>query len=41
MTVMEIIAERNLGTKTLANHPELVAALRRVDKLARVGDAGE
>jgi DNA-binding XRE family transcriptional regulator len=41
MTVLEIIAERNLGTKTLANHPELGAALRRIDNLARVGEPSE
>lgn len=41
MTVLEIIAERSLGTQTLANHPELREALRRIDNLARVGNPSE
>ena len=41
MTVLEIIAERNLGTETLAKHPQLRAALRRIDNLARGGDPSE
>ena len=39
--MLEIIAERNLGTETLANHPELRAALRQIDNLVRDGDPSE
>jgi DNA-binding XRE family transcriptional regulator len=35
MTVLEIIAEQRLGTKNLARHPRLRAALQRIDHLAR------
>jgi transcriptional regulator with XRE-family HTH domain len=41
MTVLEIIAERSLGTKTLADHPELLDALRRIDDLARAANPSE
>jgi len=39
--VLEIIAERSLGTQTLANYPKLRDALRRIDELARDGDPSE
>lgn len=35
MGVLEIIAEQQLGTKELAAHPHLRAALERIDKVAR------
>lgn len=35
MTVLEIIAERSLGTQTLDDHPQFRDALRRIDSLAR------
>ena len=38
MTVLEIIAERCLGTQTLAEHREMRAALQRIDSLARGGN---
>ena len=41
MTVLEIIAERSLGTQTLADHPQLREALRRIDNLARAGNPSE
>jgi hypothetical protein len=41
MTVLEIIAERSLGLETLADHPELRAALRRIDGLARGSNPSE
>ena len=41
MTVLEIIAERSLGTRTLADHPQLRVALRRIDNLARAGNPSE
>ena len=41
MTVLEIIAEQGLGTKTLADHPQLRSALQRIDDSARGGIPGE
>jgi DNA-binding XRE family transcriptional regulator len=41
MTVLEIIAEQSLGRHTLAAHPELRDALRRIDSLARDSDPNE
>jgi hypothetical protein len=41
MTVLEIIAERSLGTQTLADRPELQDALRLMDDLARSGNPSE
>ena len=41
MTVLEIIAERSLGTQTSADHPELREALRRIDNTARTGSPSE
>ncbi len=35
MTVLEIIAEQRLGIKKLAAHPQLRAALQRIDDLVR------
>ena len=40
MTVLEIIAEQRLGRKKLAGHPELQAALRRIDASAREEGSG-
>jgi DNA-binding XRE family transcriptional regulator len=41
MTVLEIIAEQRLGTKNLAGHPRLRAALQRIDDLARRTDSSQ
>jgi len=41
MTVLEIIAERALGTKTMADNPVLRNAFRRIDSLARGGNPSE
>ena len=39
MTVLEIIAEQGLGSKILAGHPRLQAALRQIDESARQKDS--
>jgi len=41
MTVLEIIAEQRLGTKNLAEHPRLRAALQRIEHSARRNIQGE
>jgi DNA-binding XRE family transcriptional regulator len=41
MTVLEIIAERCLGTRTLAEHPEIRFALQQIDRLARGANPSE
>ena len=41
MTVLEIIAEQQLGTKNLAGHPRLRAALQRIDDSARRNGSSE
>jgi hypothetical protein len=35
MSVLEIIAEQRLGTKNLADHPRLRAALKRIEQSVR------
>src|SRR5882757_9541014 len=41
MSVLEIVAEKHLGVKTLKKHPQLRAALRRIEGAATRGGEKE